>query len=126
MDACGCPPEPVSDPVTSGGLAAEREPFAVEPGWVDAYLVGNLGPVYRLLTYSNGTVRFEHRCDRGARGVIICAPALRIGSGHSITYSPCKRPACRGTHDVPTVRPSISCPDCGTHGFITDGRWADA
>lgn len=104
----------------------EREPFVVEPGWEHADIIDNLGPIYRLLTYADGTVRFEHRCDRGDRGTIICAPALQIGNGHTLTYGPCPRPDCQGTHETPTVRASISCPDCGTHGFITDGRWAEA
>jgi hypothetical protein len=99
-------------------MTEKDEVFAVEPGWVHADLISNvLGPTYRLLTYAEGTVRFEHRCDRGARGTIICAPALRIGKGHTLT---------RSGDEKPTVRASILCPDCGTHGFITDGRWADA
>lgn len=102
----------------------DAEPFLVEPGWVRANIIDNLGPMYRLLTYANGTVRFEHRCDRGERGVIICAPAL--SDGHTLTYGPCVRPDCQETHDAPTVSPSILCPDCGTHGFITAGRWANA
>lgn len=104
----------------------DAEPFLVEPGWVRADLIDNLGPPYRLLTYADGTVRFEHRCDRGERGTIICAPALQIGNGHTVTYGLCPRSDCQRTHEVPTVRASILCPDCGTHGFITDGRWADA
>jgi hypothetical protein len=103
--------------VTEEHSAEKDAPFAVEPGWVDACVIGNLGPTYRLLTYADGTVRFEHRCDRGERGTIICAPALRIGHGHTLT---------RSDNGKPTVRASILCPDCGTHGFITDGRWADA
>lgn len=96
----------------------EREPFAVEPGWIRADVIANLlGPTYRLLTYEDGAVRFEHRCDRGERGTIICAPALQIGQGHTLTC---------GGDGRPTVRASISCPDCGTHGWVTDGRWADA
>lgn len=105
---------------------AEREPFAVEPGWTGVYLIDGPGPTFRLLTYADGTVRFEHRCDRGERGVIICAPTLQIGSGHTLAYGPCQRPECNGVHEAPTVTPSILCPDCGTHGFITDGRWIEA
>lgn len=104
-------------------MSDHTEPFAVEPGWTNAYLIDNLGPTYRLLTYADGTVRFEHRCDRGDPGVIICAPTLR---DHTITQTPCPNPPCQWTHDTPTVRPSILCPDCGTHGFITNGRWTDA
>lgn len=67
-----------------------------------------------LLFYPDGTVRFMHRCDRGERGVVLCAPAL--AQGHTVT---------RGSRvGRPTVRPSILCPDCGTHGFVTDGRWS--
>jgi hypothetical protein len=74
-----------------------------------------LGTDMALLTYADGTVRFQHRCDRGDRGVIVCAPAIQIGSGHTLT---------RVTVDGPAnVRPSISCPDCGTHGFVTNGVW---
>lgn len=72
-----------------------------------------------LLFYADGTVRFRHRCDRGDRGVIYCSPAL--GDGHTITT---RDPV---MNKVPvTVTPSISCPDCGTHGFIKNGRWRDA
>ena len=99
------------------GHGGEKDvPFAVEPGWVRSDFIDNLrGNSYRLLTYPDGAVRFEHRCDRGARGVIICAPALQIGNGHRLWYE----------GDKPTVRASILCPDCGTHGFVTLGRWAD-
>jgi hypothetical protein len=93
-------------------------PFCVDSGWDRAdFIAHTLGPPYRLLSYPDGAVRFEHRCDRGERGVIICAPALQIGNGHTLT---------RNETGQPTVRASILCPDCGTHGFITDGRWADA
>ena len=101
------------------------EPFLVEPGWEWCDIIRRAGlPGFRLLYYPDGTVRFEHRCDRGQRGVIICAPVLRIGHGHTITRND------RGTHEnpqgQPTVRASVLCPDCGTHGFITDGWWRDA
>lgn len=62
----------------------------------------------------HGVVRFEHVCDRGGRGVVICAPKLRIDEGHTLTCPIGGRT---------TVRPSILCPDCGTHGFVTDGVW---
>jgi hypothetical protein len=98
----------------TGGLMAEDVPRVVQPGWHRAAFIKNLGgPSYRLLFYSDTKVRFEHRCDRGPRGVIVCAPALtNVGQpgGHQV-----------GTG--PTVNPSILCSDCGTHGFITDGKW---
>lgn len=94
----------------------------VEPGWEWCDIIARPGLCgFRLLHYPDGTVRFEHRCDRGDRGVIVCAPALQIGSGHTLTH------AGEGDHNnprgKPTVSPSILCPDCGLHGFVTDGRW---
>lgn len=68
-----------------------------------------------LLAYVDGSWRFRHLCDRGERGILICAPALRCGScgdGHQIT-----------SVDPLTVEPSILCPDCGTHGYVTAGVW---
>lgn len=91
----------------------EPEPFCVPPGWSRADFIASRGASYRLLTYPTGEVRFEHRCDRGERGTIICAPAL--DAAHVITGE-----------QEPTVTPSILCPDCGTHGFITNGRWSNA
>ena len=97
-------------------------PFIVEPGYTTSdYIPNRGGNSYRLLHYPNGTVRFEHVCDRGDRGVIICAPALQIGNGHTLGYTPNQAGDMR-----PTVTPSILCPDCNTHGFITNGRWTDA
>ena len=91
-------------------------PFCTPEGWARVDIIANLaGPSYRLLTYADGAVRFEHVCDRGERGTIICAPALQIGNGHTLIYNERMRP---------TVRASILCPDCGTHGYITDGRWS--
>ena len=98
-------------------MMSADEAFAVDPGWVKSEVIRavNEGP-FRLLTYADGTVRFEHRCDRGERGVIICAPAL--SPGHVVTES-VRLDGTPGT----TVTPSNLCPDCGTHGFVTDGRW---
>lgn len=95
----------------------EREPFLVPPGWTGAVIIRNpLGPRFRVLTYTDGTARFEHRCDRGERGSVVCAPVLQLSTpgGHRITQT------------APlTVEPSILCPDCGTHGFIREGRWVN-
>ena len=91
------------------------EPFLVEPGWSSTRIIRNAGgPQYRVLGYPDGTMRFEHRCDRGERGVVICAPALRLGDGHTVVEM-----------DPLTVTPSILCPDCGTHGFIRAGAWVE-
>lgn len=101
--------------VMSEGSSIEREPFCVPEGWERSIFVRSArgGPSYRVLFYPNGDRRFEHRCDRGPRGVIICAPLLQ--SDHIQTQA-----------DPLTITPSILCPDCGTHGFITNGLWVDA
>lgn len=88
-------------------------PVVVDPGWDLRQTLDGLDHA-ALLTYPDGTVRFEHRCDRGDRGVIVCSPALQLGHGHTVLPS---------THDGPTITPSVLCSDCGTHGWIRDGRW---
>lgn len=88
-------------------------PVLVDPGWVRAVPIPAAGGVgYRVLFYGDGSARFEHRCDRGPRGVVICAPLLQLGGGHRIV-----------AHDPLTIEPSILCSDCGTHGFVRAGRW---
>lgn len=77
-------------------------------------------PRLSLLFYASGVVRFRHTCDRGARGVIICAPLLtRLNQpgGHQIESA---------EPGHVTVSPSILCDDCGTHGFVRDGKWVAA
>lgn len=82
----------------------------VDDSWTRA--VDLDGP--RVLFYADGTVRFEHRCDRSHRnaGILVCAPALQIGNGHTVTQT-----------DPLTIVASILCPDCAVHGWVTDGRW---
>lgn len=80
----------------------------------DAITIETVGDAMTLRTYADGRVRFEHVCDRGRRGIIICAPLLQLGHGHTLT---------RDDQGRPTVRASILCEDCGTHGFVTDGIW---
>jgi hypothetical protein len=99
---------------------SEPEPFLVEPGWEWCDIIREaVGPSRRLLYYPNGDVRFEHRCDRGARGVIICAPAL--DPAHQISRNGNETHA--NPRGEPTITPSILCPDCGLHGFVTNGWW---
>lgn len=89
-------------------------PHLVSEGVIDStYVPHTLGPAYRVMWYSDGSARFEHRCDRGERGVVVCAPLL--GDQHTIVQ-----------RDPLTISPSILCPDCGTHGFIRNGRWVAA
>lgn len=61
---------------------------------------------------------FRHRCtswdddqEPDGRFVKVCAPKL---TNHTVT----------GHEDALTIRASIACPDCGLHGYVTDGRWA--
>lgn len=95
----------------------DPEPFLTPPGWGDAVVLTPWNrPSYRVLFYGGQEVRFEHRCDRGDRGVVICAPALQIeNGGHRVVQ---RSPL--------TIEPSILCPDCGTHGFVRDGKWVEA
>lgn len=89
------------------------EPLLVERGWSEAVPIPHDGgPSYRVLFYDDGTVRFEHRCVRSDGFAVICAPALQLNGGHRIV-----------NRSPLTVEPSILCPDCGTHGFIREGRW---
>lgn len=77
--------------------------------------VWQIGPQpMALLFYADGSWRFRHRCDRGERGVIVCAPERH--STHTVTRANWNSP--------PTVTPSILCPDCGTHGYVTEGVWS--
>lgn len=92
-------------------------PFCVDPGWVRSIVIPNTdGTGFRILEWQPGVMGFEHRCDRGERGVIICAPLLQLNKGgHVIVQA-----------DPLTISPSILCGDCGTHGFVRDGRWVQA
>lgn len=83
--------------------------------YVDAWRVDDDKAI--LFGATPGDVRFLHRCDRTPqnRGVIICAPSLQIGNGHTIV-----------TRDPLTIVASIACPDCGTHGWVTAGEWVGA
>lgn len=90
-------------------------PFLVPYGWERSVSIAHTGRNgYRLLFYPDGTVRFEHECDRGGCGVVICAPVLAIGTHRIVNADPI------------TIEPSLCCPDCDTHGFIRNGRWVDA
>jgi hypothetical protein len=95
-------------------MSTEREPFVVEQGWTESVFIPHTGgPTYRVLFYEDGSARFEHRCDRGERGTIICAPLLQLDNGgHRVVQ-----------REPLTIEPSILCSDCQTHGFIRDGRW---
>jgi hypothetical protein len=92
----------------------------VQPGWTSSVSLTTYGlpaqPI-RALRYPDGSIGIEHRCklvDDGRQLVI--APRLTPGpDGHRITND-----------DPLTIMPSVLCPDCGLHGFITNGRWEDS
>lgn len=91
----------------------------VEPGWSKSVVCNAAGrDGVRALFYEDGTVRIEHKCKviedemDGSRTQVICAPRLQLGNGHTVV-----------TEEPLTVVASIACPDCGLHGFITNGRW---
>lgn len=92
------------------------------------------GPIV-LRFYRDGTVRFEHTCDRRHAldpkrrsvkpHVVTIAPLLAYGPAgpdhagkmHSIELGP-------GSADV-TVGGSLLCPDCGLHGMVERSVWRD-
>lgn len=91
------------------GLVAD----CTETGWLRYIRLepdGSLGPKHQLLEYSDRWA-FRHLCDRGPRGIIICAPRLDL---HTITVD---------DEGYVTVTPSILCADCMTHGHITRNVW---
>lgn len=68
------------------------------------------------LHYPDGTIRIRHLCktipgDDGPLNVYV-APALQLDGGHRIVQA-----------EPLTVEPSILCPDCQLHGWITEGWW---
>ena len=65
-----------------------------------------------IIFTGDGKVLFSHLCDRHERGILRCAPELQIGRGHTVA-----------TRTPLTIVASILCPDCGAHGFVTDGTW---
>lgn len=90
--------------------------FVESEGLVRVVSIAPLGRQMSLRFYEGGAVRFEHPCKVvGDNEQIVCAPLLQTGGGHTVTPD----------GDSITVSPSISCPDCGTHGFVTVGVWRD-
>ena len=85
-------------------------PYCVPMDWYHHLPLGRSGMYLNF--HGDGTIRFQHRCDRGDRGIIICAPALH--SAHS------------WDERTKTVTPSLLCPDCGTHGFVRRCQWVAA
>lgn len=70
----------------------------------------NLGSALRLLVFEDGAYGIEHRCKE-------------VGDGDHLVVAPKLKHVVTGEWPKVTVRPSVLCPDCGLHGFITDGAW---
>ena len=67
-----------------------------------------------ILFMADGSVRFRHLCH-GVYTLMIIAPALQIGNGHTVV-----------TRAPLTIVASIACDwerGCTEHGFVTDGKW---
>lgn len=67
-----------------------------------------------LLHLRNGEWVISHYCDRTLTrqaGIIVCAP--RLSEQHQVVVN----------EGVVTVTPSILCPDCQMHGYVTNGEW---
>lgn len=71
-----------------------------------------LGEGMAVVWTSDG-VFFEHECRVLPDDIrLLCAPSFH--AEHVVNA---------GVMELATVKPSVLCPDCGTHGFITDGVW---
>lgn len=75
----------------------------------------DLGQGMAILRMPDGAWRFRHPCSPKLGRPSITAPALRIGTGHTIVA---ERPL--------TISPSILCPDCDTHGWVRHGHWLES
>lgn len=87
---------------------------------LDAEEVGrhDLGNGRAILEDADGMHYYEHECNRRATQPLFPFEALRAAprlSDHTRT----------GPLETITIRASILCPDCGDHGFVTDGQWSD-
>lgn len=72
-----------------------------------------LGDHLALLRLTDGELAIRHRCKEVGPGEhLVCSPRLN----HEVS----------GDWPALTVTPSILCPDCGLHGFVTDGCWRPA
>ncbi len=102
----------------------ETIPSCVPPGWEHSVNVRNLnGPSYQLLFYPwfiEGTVhgvRFQHRCDRRERGVIICAPLLH--DDHGLVWFPTKPTNSSRPSPRPSTAPIAAYTDSSTTAIGT-------
>lgn len=76
-------------------------------------VVVDVGGGVRMLHRLDGGWMVEHACrEVGPGEVMTCAPSLQLDGGHQVTST-----------DPLTVTPSILCPDCGLHGYVTEGHW---
>ena len=86
------------------------------PGWTERHDIDDkLAVVYwpdtHVLSPEHYGIEHVHRLTDGT--LLLVAPRL---DKHRVT----------GDLDRLTVSPSIHCPDCGLHGFLTNGVWRAA
>lgn len=79
---------------------------------------GELGVVRELIQYEDGTWRFRHMCHRERDGRTLDVAPL-LGEQHVVLVA-------RMPSAPVTVRPSILCGDCGTHGWVESSTWVPA
>lgn len=90
--------------------------FVDDESWSAAVEVGS--GIRMLATGGDPPYRFEHPCkvvpgaDTGDESFqVVCAPLLSAGGQVVVSEDPL------------TITPSLLCPDCGTHGWVQNGRW---
>lgn len=82
-----------------------------------------VGPDLFLLQLEDGGFAFEHRCKIVDGFQLVVSPRL---DKHQVMVPLDPDLEADLWHVRCSVRPSILCPDCGIHGFITDGKWVPA
>jgi hypothetical protein len=87
----------------------------VVPGWETSEDIPDVatGTVYKLLTYPDRSMALQHECHVDSDALyVVASPLLRGRHGHH-----------RLATETTTITPSIVCPTCDLHGFITRGEW---
>lgn len=94
-------------------MPSDTTPRLIADGFTERVPVAN---ELFVLFYPDGSVRFEHPCHNPRANLdVTTAPALQIGIGHTLV-----------SREPLHIEPSILCADCGTHGWVRNGEWAQA
>lgn len=79
------------------------------PGYADILPLSGEPSYIRLLITDTGRLRLEHVCNlNGKRRAVVQSMPMH----HIVQPSPL------------SLQPSVHCPTCGLHGYVTDGQWA--